>query len=227
MTSINKIAGKVKIDNPAGNGKVEVEVNNGQTVIKSDALEITGTLTNNGRPVGGSTVTVTQAVSSGTKIATVGIDGTDTDLYAPAAPAVNDGKLSITVNGNTQFSQGFSANQNENVNASLTTGLVTNYSTSSTPTLAPFLFLECRTAVTALNLAASNLTGFSTNEYACTFSPASAGITVSLSGYTLNWIDGSEDPADLDITKSYIMSIIVPKNGSELTNAYGIIKKIS
>lgn len=195
MTSINKIADKVKIDNPAGNGKVEVEVNNGQTVIKSDALEITGTLTNNGQPIGGGTP--------------------------------GDGKLSITVNGNTQFSQGFSANQSENVNASLTTGLITNYSTSSTPTLTPFLFMECRTAVTTLTLATSNLVDFSTNEYACTFSPASTSITVSLSGYTLNWIDGSEDPTDLDITKSYIMSIIVPKNGSSLTNAYGIIKKIS
>lgn len=32
---------------------------------------------------GGSTVTVTQVLTSGTKIATIGVDGTDTDLYAP------------------------------------------------------------------------------------------------------------------------------------------------
>ena len=33
---------------------------------------------------GGSTVTVTQVLSSGTKIATIGVDGTDTDLFAPS-----------------------------------------------------------------------------------------------------------------------------------------------
>ena len=33
---------------------------------------------------GGSTVTVTQVLTSGTKIATIGVDGTDTDLFAPS-----------------------------------------------------------------------------------------------------------------------------------------------
>lgn len=229
MASKNIITDKVVIDNLAGNGNVEVDVNQGQTIIKADAIELTGTLTNNGQPIsggGGSTVTVTQVVSSGTKIATVGIDGTDTDLYAPTAPTVNDGKLSITINGNTQFSQGFGANQSGNVNASLTTGLVTNYSTSSTPVVTPFLFLECRNAVTSIALSNATMTDFSTNEYACTFTPSASSVSVTLSGYTINWLADSEVPTSLDTTKSYIMSVIAPKNGSSFTNAYGIIKII-
>lgn len=38
---------------------------------------------------GGSTVTVTQVLTSGTKIATIGVDGTNTDLYAPSQPEVS------------------------------------------------------------------------------------------------------------------------------------------
>lgn len=228
MASKNIITDKVVIDNLAGNGNVEVDVNQGQTIIKADAIELTGTLTNNGQPIsgGGSTVTVTQVVSSGTKIATVGIDGTDTDLYAPTAPTVNDGKLSITINGNTQFSQGFSANQSGNSSASLTTGLVTNYSTSATPVITPFLFLECNNPVTSIALSNATMTDFSTNEYACVFSPSNTSVTVTLSGYTINWLADSEDPTSLDTTKSYIMSVIAPKNGNTFTNAYGIIKII-
>ena len=229
MASKNIITDKVVIDNLAGNGNVEVDVNQGQTIIKADAIELTGTLTNNGQPIsggGGSTVTVTQVVSSGTKIATVGIDGTDTDLYAPTAPTVNDGKLSITVNGNTQFSQGFGANQSGNVNASLTTGLVTNYSTSSTPTLTPFLFLECNSPVTSIALANSNMTDFSTNEYACVFNPSASSVSVTLSGYNIHWLADSEVPTNLDTAETYIMSVIAPKNGNTFVDAYGIIKKL-
>lgn len=229
MASKNIITDKVVIDNLAGNGNVEVDVNQGQTIIKADAIELTGTLTNNGQPIaggGGSTVTVTQVVSSGTKIATVGIDGTDTDLYAPTAPTVNDGKLSITVNGTTQFSQGYSANQSGNTTAALTTGLVTNYSTSSTPVITPFLFLECNNPVTSITLSTSTMTDFSTNEYTCVFYPSSTSISVTLSGYVIHWLADSEVPTSLDPNKKYIMSVIAPKNGNTFMDAYGIIKII-
>lgn len=225
MASKNIITDKVVIDNLAGNGNVEVDVNQGQAVIKADAIELTGTLTNNGQAIsgGGSTVTVTQVVSSGTKIATVGIDGTDTDLYAPT---VNDGKLSITVNGTSQFSQGFSANQSGNTTAALTTGLVTNYSTSATPVITPFLFLECNNPVASIVLSNATMTDFSTNEYACVFTPSASSVSITLSGYTIHWLADSEDPTSLDTTKDYIMSVIAPKNGNTFTNAYGIIKII-
>lgn len=53
---------------------------------------------------GGSTVTVTQVLTSGTKIATIGVDGTDTDLYAPegGSGTVTD----VQVNGTSVVTSG-------------------------------------------------------------------------------------------------------------------------
>lgn len=197
MANINKIADKVKIDNPAGNGKVEVEINNGQTVIKSNVLELTGTLTNNGQPI--------------------------------AVPG--DGKLTITVNGRTELSQGFSANQSGNTIAHLTTGLFANISTSANITLVAEEWKECTGTVSNFAIVAGS--DFSTSEYAGTFTTGNAQTSVtfsfagSIAGYTMQWVDGSEDPADLLASTKYIFSIIVPRNGNSINKAYGIIKKIS
>ena len=231
MASKNIITDKVVIDNLAGNGNVEVDVNPGQTVIKAAAIELTGTLTNNGQPIsggGGSTVTVTQVLSSGTKIATVGVDGTDTDLYAPTAPTVGNGKLSIHVNGRTELSQGFSANQSENTTAYLTTGLYASTSSSSNVNLSAQEWRECTGTVSTFSIVAGS--DYSTSEYAGAFTTGSSQTSVtftmsgSLSGYTMNWIEG--DPSDLESSTKYIFSLIVPRSGSSISNAYGIIKKV-
>lgn len=197
MANINKITDKVKIDNTAGNGKLEVEVNQNQTVIKSSAIELTGTLTNNGQAIG----------------------------------TPGDGKLTITVNSRTELSQGFSANQSGNTTAHLTTGLFANVSSSANITLVAECWMECTGTVSGFSLVAGS--DFSTSEYAGTFTTGNAQTSVTFSftgeiaGYTMQWVDGSEDPTDLTVSTKYIFSIIVPRNGNSINKAYGVIKKIS
>lgn len=60
----------------------------GYTAHDSSGAPITGTA------IGGSVVTVTPDLSEGTKVATVTVDGSDTDLYAPTPPVTS-------VNGET------------------------------------------------------------------------------------------------------------------------------
>ena len=84
-------------------GKVnDVEVNgtsvvNGQGVAEVTVPTKTSDLNNDSGYLTDSDVSVTQVVSSGTKIATIDVYGTSTDLYAPASGggSVND----VTVNG--------------------------------------------------------------------------------------------------------------------------------
>ena len=92
-----------QIDTLLGGKVNDVEVNgtsvvNGQGVAEVTVPTKTSDLNNDSGYLTDSDVSVTQVVSSGTKIATIDVDGTSTDLYAPAGGgggSVND----VTVNG--------------------------------------------------------------------------------------------------------------------------------
>lgn len=66
----------------------DVKVNGSSVVDENGVANITG--------AGGSTVTVTQILSSGTKIAEIDVDGTTTDLYAPNGGGGGGSTVSIT-----------------------------------------------------------------------------------------------------------------------------------
>lgn len=91
-----------QIDTLLGGKVNDVEVNgtsvvNGQGVAEVTVPTKTSDLNNNSGFLDSSDITVTQVVSTGTKIATIDVGGTSTDLYAPAGGggSVND----VTVNG--------------------------------------------------------------------------------------------------------------------------------
>ena len=78
--------------------------------------------------IGGGYVTWTQIQATGTKIATIDINGVSIDVYVPTAPTVNDGVLTIQKNGSTveTFSANASSNKTANISVPMKTSDLSN-----------------------------------------------------------------------------------------------------
>lgn len=162
-------------------------------------------------------VSYNPTVESGTELGTLNINGSETKVFAPT---INNGKLTIKMDGETRAT--FTADNVENVVADLKSSYVMNTVTSATANLTRDTFtvvdnpgvttLRCSTYATAQNRC---------HEYPFVILEAPTSITVETStGDAIHWMDGT-DLNNLEEGAIYIGSVF----GDLRSGYFGIIRK--